>query len=60
MGYALWRSVQLGDPFVLAVLFGFTAMNVVDVVIALPSPHFSELWWVCVGLAFAGHRRAAV
>lgn len=52
MGYALWRAVQNGDPFTLAVLFGFTAMNVVDVVIALPSPHFSELWWVCVGLSF--------
>lgn len=58
MGYALWRSAQQGDPFVLAVLFGYTAMNVVDVVIAVPSPHFSELWWVCVGLALT-HRRSA-
>lgn len=58
MGYALWRSAQQGDPFVLAVLFGYTAMNVVDVVIAVPSPHFSELWWVCAGLALT-HRRSA-
>ncbi|MGX9688323.1 O-antigen ligase family protein [Deinococcus wulumuqiensis] len=53
MGYALWRSVQVGDPFTLAVLYGFTAMNVVDVVIAVPSPHFSELWWVCVGISLS-------
>ncbi len=59
MGYALWRSVQVGDPFTLAVLYGFTAMNVVDVVIAVPSPHFSELWWVCVGLVLVTHRRTA-
>ncbi len=54
MGYALWRAIALGDPFVLAVLYGFTAMNVVDVVIAVPSPHFAELWWVCVGLSLRG------
>ena len=59
MGYALWRAVRLGDPFVLAVLFGYTAMNVVDVVIAVPSPHFSELWWVCVGLVLVTYRRTA-
>lgn len=50
MGYALWRSALLGDPLLVAMLYGFTAMNVVDVVIAVPSPHFSELWWVCVGI----------
>lgn len=62
MGYALWRSAQQGDPFVLAVLFGYTAMNVVDVVIAVPSPHFSELWWVCAGISLRadlGRNRAA-
>lgn len=54
MGYTLWRAVQLSDPFVLAVLFGYTAMNVVDVVIAVPSQHFAELWWVCVGISLVG------
>ncbi len=52
MVFALWRAIQLGDPFVLAVLFGYTAMNVVDVVIAVPSQHFAELWWVAVGISF--------
>ncbi|MPY67614.1 O-antigen ligase family protein [Deinococcus sp. SDU3-2] len=53
MGYALWRATQIVDPFVLAVLLGFTAMNVVDVVIAVPSQHFAELWWVCVGISLS-------
>lgn len=58
MGYALWRSALLGDPLLVSVLYGFTAMNVVDVVIAVPSPHFSELWWVCVGITlYAGAGR---
>lgn len=56
MAYALWRAIQQGDPLVLAILFGFTAMNVVDVVIAVPSPHFAELWWVCVGMALVNIR----
>ncbi|WP_029479778.1 O-antigen ligase family protein [Deinococcus marmoris] len=51
MGYALWRAALLGDALTIAVLYGFTAMNVVDVVIALPSPHFAELWWAAVGLS---------
>ena len=38
MVYTLWRAMNLGHPFTVAVLFGFTAMNVVDVVIAVPSP----------------------
>ncbi len=51
MGYALWRAALLGDALTTAVLYGFTAMNVVDVVIALPSQHFAELWWAAVGLS---------
>ncbi|MDP9764010.1 O-antigen ligase family protein [Deinococcus enclensis] len=54
MGYALWRAVEVGDPLVIAVLFGYTAMNVVDVVVAVPSQHFAELWWVCVGISLVG------
>ncbi len=50
MGYGLWRATRQGDPLTLAVLFGYTAMNVVDVVIALPSQHFAELWWVLIGV----------
>lgn len=51
MSYALWQAVLNRDPFTISVLFGFTAMNVVDVVIALPSQHFAELWWVIVGVS---------
>ena len=51
MGYALWQAILQADPFILAILYGFTAMNVVDVVVALPSPHFAELWWVTVGIS---------
>lgn len=50
MGYGLWRATSTGDPLILAVLYGFTAMNVVDVVIALPSPHFAEVWWALMGM----------
>ncbi|GAA5534872.1 hypothetical protein Dalu01_03287 [Deinococcus aluminii] len=53
MGYALWQATLTRDPFTISVLFGFTAMNVVDVVIALPSQHFAELWWVAVGVSLA-------
>ena len=58
MGYALWRAALMGDPLTVAVLYGFTAMNVVDVVIALPSQHFAELWWAVVGITLLP--RAAV
>lgn len=54
MGYTLIVSVLQKDPLVTAVLFGFTVMNVVDVVIALPSQHFSELWWVISGICLLG------
>ncbi|MBB5375764.1 O-antigen ligase [Deinococcus metalli] len=50
MSYALWLATRQGDPLTLAILYGFTAMNVVDVVIALPSQHFAELWWALVGV----------
>lgn len=56
MLYALRRSILLADPLVSAILFGYTAMNVVDVVIAVPSQHFTELWWVCIGLTFVKRR----
>ncbi|WP_407541332.1 O-antigen ligase family protein [Deinococcus radiomollis] len=54
MGYTLYRAVRRSQPLDLAVLFGFTAMNFVDVVIAVPSPHFSELWWVMAGVTLLG------
>ncbi|TDE85134.1 O-antigen ligase [Deinococcus sp. S9] len=59
MGYALWQATLSRDPFTISVLFGFTAMNVVDVVIALPSQHFAELWWAAVGLSLAHDLRLA-
>ncbi|WP_034385617.1 O-antigen ligase [Deinococcus sp. YIM 77859] len=58
MGYALWQTTLTRDPFTISVLFGFTAMNVVDVVIALPSQHFAELWWVGVGSSLCSARLA--
>ncbi|SMB90201.1 O-antigen ligase family protein [Deinococcus hopiensis] len=54
VGYALWWSAHLRDALTVAILYGFTAINMVDVVIALPSQHFAELWWVAVGLTLAG------
>ncbi|WP_103130498.1 O-antigen ligase family protein [Deinococcus aerius] len=57
MGCALWRAALARDPLIISLLFGFTAMNVVDVVTAPPSPHFAELWWAAVGLALVAPRR---
>ncbi|WP_045234659.1 O-antigen ligase family protein [Deinococcus pimensis] len=47
---ATWR---VRDGLLLAIFWGFMAMNVVDVVTTLPSPHFAELFWVTVGVALA-------
>lgn len=51
MLYSAYKSIVLRDSFVLAIVFGFMAMNLVDVVVAIPSPHFSELWWAVVGIS---------
>ena len=50
-GYGLWAAARSRDPLLIAVLFGYTVMNVVDVVIALPSQHFAELWWSALGIS---------
>ena len=50
----VWRS---RDGLLLAIFWGFTAMNMVDVVTAVPSPHFSELFWVAVGMAIVSAPR---
>lgn len=47
--WLVWRS---RDALLNAIFWGYTAMNVVDVVVAVPSPHFSELGWVVIGLSF--------
>jgi O-antigen ligase len=56
--WLVWRS---RDALLSAIFWGYTAMNVVDVVIAVPSPHFSELGWVVIGMSFRalGVRQAA-
>ena len=54
MGYTLYMAICRAQALNLAILLGFTAMNVVDVVIAVPSPHFSELWWVVAGVTLLG------
>lgn len=59
MGYVLWQAALSRDSLSLSILFGFTAMNVVDVVVALPSQHFAELWWAAVGVTLVGVRRRA-
>ncbi|WP_245557593.1 O-antigen ligase family protein [Deinococcus peraridilitoris] len=46
---ATWQS---RDGLLLAIYWGFMAMNMVDVVTAIPSPHFAELFWVVIGMAF--------
>ncbi len=46
-----WRTWRSRDSLLVAVFWGFTAMNLVDVVIAVPSPHFAELAWVVLGLS---------
>lgn len=50
-GYGLWAAAKSRDPLLIAALFGYTAMNFVDVVIAVPTPHFAELWWVMLGIS---------
>ncbi len=50
-GYGLWAAARSRDPLLIALLFGYSAMNAVDVVIAVPSPHFAELWWVALGIS---------
>lgn len=51
---AVWRT---RNGLLLSIFWGFTAMNFVDVVTTVPSPHFAELFWVVVGIAF--YRSAA-
>ena len=60
MAYILRRAFLLGDSLVIAILYGFTAMNIVDVVIAVPSPHFAELWWICVGISLVRRDEVSV
>ena len=55
--YGLWLSVRQGDPVALAITFGFSAMNMVDVVLTLPSVHFSELWWCLLGTLLIGESK---
>ena len=50
-GYGLWAAARSRDPLLIALLYGYSAMNVVDVVIAVPSPHFAEVWWAALGIS---------
>lgn len=54
-----WHTWRSRDSLLVAVFWGYTAMNTVDVVIAVPSPHFAELAWVVLGLSLAAGDRAA-
>ncbi|EYB66765.1 O-antigen polymerase [Deinococcus phoenicis] len=53
MGYGGWLILRGGDLMLNALFFGYTAMNLVDVVVAVPSQHFAELWWATVGMGLA-------
>ncbi|AWN24529.1 polymerase [Deinococcus irradiatisoli] len=55
--YGLWAAARSRDPLLIALLFGYTAMNFVDVVIAVPTPHFAELWWGALGISLGQSRR---
>ncbi|ULH15306.1 O-antigen ligase family protein [Deinococcus sp. KNUC1210] len=55
-GYAIFLTVRNRDVFSAAILFGFTAIGTVDVVIAVPDTHFAEIWWVVVGMSFLPSR----
>jgi len=52
--YGLRLAILQRMQLALAILFGFAAMNMVDVVLTLPSVHFAELWWLLTGTLFAG------
>lgn len=57
--YGLYGAWHRRDPLPAALLFGYTAMNMVDVVIALPSPHIGELFWTALGLSLLPAKDAA-
>ncbi|MBB6097619.1 O-antigen ligase [Deinobacterium chartae] len=46
--YATWRS---RDGLLVSIFWGFMAMSLIDVVTAVPSMGFSELFWVGIGIA---------
>jgi len=56
MGHVMWRAALQGDPLTVAVLYGFAAINMVDVVIALPTQHFAELYWALAGMALVDRK----
>ncbi len=51
--YGLYCVYRRRDPLSIAIMFGYTAMNMVDVIIAVPSPHLAELWWTVLGISMA-------
>ena len=50
MIYGGIRVFRKSDLLLPSIFFGWLAMNTVDVVIAIPSQHFAELWWVILGM----------
>ncbi|WP_245900672.1 O-antigen ligase family protein [Deinococcus yavapaiensis] len=47
---AVWRT---RDGLLVSIFFGYLGISLVDVVTVGPSPHFAELFWLVVGMAFA-------
>lgn len=47
---AVWRT---RDGLIVSIFFGYLGISLVDVVTVGPSPHFAELFWLVVGMAFA-------
>lgn len=58
--YGLYCAYRRRDPLCLAILFGYTAINMVDVLIAVPTPHLAELFWAALGLSIAPANPAAL
>lgn len=52
-GYGLYSAYRKRDPLPIAILFGYTAINMVDVLIAVPTPHLAELFWAALGLSIS-------
>ncbi|WP_407569954.1 O-antigen ligase family protein [Deinococcus altitudinis] len=49
--FIIFSSFKSKDIFIIVIVIGYTAMNFIDVISAVPSQHFSELWWIIAGLA---------
>jgi O-antigen ligase len=52
-----WLAFRSRQAFIVALFSGYAVMSMIDVVTAVPSPHFSELFWVVIGMAQATQQK---